>query len=145
WLSPTPPRVGRSLRPWRWPFTSRGVWCGTAVWMAEFFTFHLAGLNHQNSLMADEETRSWWQQSSGECILGPQKGKRLRRIPSDEVALAVWRSEHPESTAVKFDPRYRYPGSDWEKRLAWEPSGVTDVLQPRDLVVGIEMDRAAAA
>src|SRR5258708_39703109 len=92
--------------------------------------------------MADEETGSWWQQISGECILGPLKGKHLRRISSDEVALATWRTEHPESTAVKFDPRYSYPGSDWEKQIEQlkSPDG-----SPRELVIGVELDGVAAA
>jgi hypothetical protein len=68
--------------------------------------FHLAGVNHQNLLLSDEETGSWWQQITGECILGPLKGKRLRRIASDEVNLATWRAERPESRVVKFEPRH---------------------------------------
>jgi hypothetical protein len=112
--------------------------------------FHLAGLNNQNFLMADEETGSWWQQVTGECLLGPLKGKRLRRIAADEVSLADWRAEHPESDAVKFDPRYRsgYPDSDWEKRVdrIWpvnKPAG--ELLPPRELVVGVEVNGTAAA
>src|SRR5205823_11249579 len=100
--------------------------------------------------MADEETRSWWQQVTGECILGPLKGKRLRRIASDEVTLATWRAERPESTAVRFDPRYlsQYPASDWEKRLVGVPAPSGTPAGPvgaRELVVGIETDGAAAA
>jgi hypothetical protein len=104
--------------------------------------FHLVGLNNQNFIMADEETGSWWQQISGECILGPLKGKRLSRISSDEVTLATWRTEHPESTAVKFDPRHKYPGSDWEKQIerVKAPDGA-----PRELVVGVEVNGVAAA
>jgi len=104
--------------------------------------FHLVGLNYQNFIMADEETGSWWQQVTGECILGPLKGKRLSRISSDEVTLAIWRAEHPESTAVQFDPRRKYPGSAWEKQLerSKSPDGA-----PRELVVGIEVNGVAAA
>ena len=104
--------------------------------------FHLVGLNNQNFIMADEETGSWWQQISGECILGPLKGKRLSRISSDEVTLATWKTEHPESTAVKFDSRRGYPGSDWEKRIerVKAPDGA-----PRELVVGVELHGVAAA
>jgi hypothetical protein len=102
--------------------------------------FHLAGLNHQNLLMSDEQTGSWWQQVTGECILGPLKGKRLRRIASDEVTLASWRGERPESTVVRFDPRHLadYPPSDWEPRIA-------KLTGARDLIVGIELDEASAA
>ena len=36
--------------------------------------FHLAGINNQNFIMRDEETGSWWQQVTGEAILGPAEG-----------------------------------------------------------------------
>src|SRR5207245_3500038 len=87
-------------------------------------------------------TGSWWQQITGECILGPLRGKRLRRITSDEVTLATWRAEHPESTAVPFDRRYDYPDSDWERRTerVRAPGGAS-----RELVVGVELGGAAAA
>src|SRR5262249_53826957 len=104
--------------------------------------FHLAGINNQNFLMLDEETGSWWQQVTGECILGPLRGKRLRRISSDEITLAAWRSEHPESTVVKFDPRYRagYPDSNWERRVERLPAPGA-----RELVVGIELNGVSRA
>ena len=102
--------------------------------------FHIAGLNHQNLLISDEQTGSWWQQATGECILGPMKGKHLRRISSDEVTLASWRGERPESTVVKFDPRYLkdYAPSDWEPRIA-------RLTGARELIVGIELDGSSAA
>jgi hypothetical protein len=101
--------------------------------------------------MIDEETGSWWQQISGECILGPLRGKRLQRIASDEVTLAVWRREHPESTIVRFDPRYRhrYAAPDWEKEVSrvglagtWDSRSP---LPPRELVVGLEVNGKAVA
>jgi len=101
--------------------------------------FHLAGVNHQNLLLSDEETGSWWQQITGECILGPLKGKRLRRIASDEVKLATWRAERPESRVVKFEPRHLsdYEPADWEARAK--------MTGPRELVVGIDQDGVSAA
>ena len=109
--------------------------------------FHLGGLNNQNLLMVDEETGSWWQQVTGECLFGPLKGKRLRRIRSDEVTLATWRAERPDSSAVKFEPRYltEYPDSDWEKRIASLPANSTGPIPPRELVIGVERDGVAAA
>jgi hypothetical protein len=104
--------------------------------------FRIAGLNHQNLLLMDEETGSWWQQVTGECILGPLRSERLRRIASEEVTLAVWRSERPKSTAVRFDPRYQggYAASDWERGIEKIPAPGT-----RELVVGIERNGGAAA
>ena len=102
--------------------------------------FHIAGLNHQNLIISDEQTGSWWQQVTGECILGPMKGKHLRRISSDEVTLASWRGERPQSTVVRFDPRHLkdYPPADWESRIA-------RLTGARELIVGIELEGASAA
>jgi hypothetical protein len=113
--------------------------------------FRLGGINNQNFLMFDEETGSWWQQITGECLLGPLKGKRLQRIFSDEVTLAVWRREHPESEAVRFDPKHKngYAPPDWERRISRLPVTVpldpSSPLAPRDLVVGIDLDGRAVA
>ena len=112
--------------------------------------FHLGGVNNQNFIMFDEETGSWWQQITGECIFGPLKGKRLRRISSDEVTLAIWRADRPQSSVVKFDPKFlsEYASSDWEKHMATTPTpaGLGDgPVPPRELVVGIEIDGVAAA
>ncbi len=49
--------------------------------------FRLAGLNNQNFLMTDEQTRSWWQQVSGEAVLGPLKGKRLELVRTEEISF----------------------------------------------------------
>src|SRR6185503_12947647 len=34
-------------------------------------TFRLIGINNQNAMLEDLESRSWWQQASGEAIAGP--------------------------------------------------------------------------
>jgi len=124
------------------------------VWSREVdgrvLRFHLGGVNNQNFIMFDEETGSWWQQITGECIFGQLKGKRLRRIASDEVSLAIWRAEHSSSTVVKFDPKYlsSYAGSDWEKRTgaAPTPKALSEgPLAPREIVIGIQVDGVAAA
>ena len=43
-------------------------------------TFRLVGINNQNFVMQDDQTGSWWQQVSGEAILGPLKGLSLIHI-----------------------------------------------------------------
>jgi hypothetical protein len=45
-------------------------------------TFRLVGINNQNFVMQDDQTGSWWQQVSGEAILGPLKGRRLTLVRS---------------------------------------------------------------
>lgn len=113
--------------------------------------FRLAGINNQNFIMQDEETGTWWQQVSGEAILGPLKGKRLEPVPWDEVTFEVWKREYPQGVVLKEDQKHRkqYVSEDWEtkilKRPTVTPRNPRDVLKPRDLVVGIEWSGIAKA
>ena len=50
-------------------------------------TFRLIGINNQNAMLEDIESRSWWQQASGEAIAGPLTGMRLTPLVHDEVTL----------------------------------------------------------
>ena len=113
--------------------------------------FHLRGINNQNFIMADEETGSWWQQVSGECIEGPLKGKQLKLVVHDELPFSVWKQEQPKGRVLKPDERVakNYERADWEDHYARfdvvTPVDPNDKLKPRDLVIGITAGGAAKA
>jgi hypothetical protein len=110
--------------------------------------FRLAGINNQNFIMRDKETGSWWQQVSGECILGPLKGKRLKQVEHDELTFVQWKRERPQGRVLRPDPEIeaagKYAPADWERRMADVPVATTLTtdalgdLAPRTLVAGIE-------
>ena len=116
-------------------------------------TFHLVGINNQNFVMQDQETGTWWQQVSGEAILGPLKGKRLTLLPADQLTFATWRSEAPQGRVLAPDERIAaanlYARADWEERMQHTPAPLSATgdarLPPRALVVGIERRGAARA
>lgn len=95
--------------------------------------------------MEDLETRTWWQQVTGEAILGPLKGRRLEPMAWDEVSFAVWKREHPYGEVLLADSKFqaKYVPADWEtrilKRPTVTPADPKDSLKPRDLIVGIEI------
>jgi hypothetical protein len=116
--------------------------------------FHLAGINNQNFIMRDDETGSWWQQVSGECVLGPLKGRRLKLFDHDELTYATWRREAPGGRVLRPDLKVladgKYAPADWEQRMQRVPVATTladanAVLPARTLVVGIEAGGAAKA
>jgi Protein of unknown function (DUF3179) len=111
--------------------------------------FRLSGINNQNFIMRDEETGTWWQQVSGEAILGPLKGHKLERVPQDELTFAQWRREQPRGRVLRPDPSVKeYAGRDWEAQIAKYPT-VTPLidrrLEPRTLVVGVRVGEHAKA
>ena len=114
--------------------------------------FHLAGINNQNFIMRDEETGSWWQQVSGEAILGPLKGKRLKPIYVDELSFATWKREEPQGRVLRPDAMIaasgKYAPADWEDRMLRVPVATqtnAPEMNNRDLVIGISINGAARA
>jgi hypothetical protein len=117
-------------------------------------SFRLAGINNQNFIMRDEETGSWWQQVSGECVLGPLKGRRLKMFDHDELTFATWKSEGAGGRVLRPDPSVEakkgYASADWEQRMTRVPVATTlanpdEVLPARTLVVGVEAGGKAKA
>ena len=113
--------------------------------------FHLSGINNQNFIMRDEETGSWWQQVSGEAILGFLKGARLKPVFHDELPFATWKSEQSRGRVLRPDERVAdsYERADWEDHMVRAPTvtptSPDDPLPPRELIVGITLGEASKA
>jgi Protein of unknown function (DUF3179) len=106
--------------------------------------FHLGGINNGNALLRDEQTGSIWQQSTGEAIFGPLKGRQLNLVRSNELSFALWRSEQPEGLVLKPNPAYvaEYDPKDWERHVE-KTVTVVDTSQsgigPHQLMLGVTM------
>jgi len=114
--------------------------------------FHLAGINNQNFIMRDEETGSWWQQVTGEAILGPLKGQRLGPIFHDELTFATWKREHPGGRVLKPEEQVlragRYAPANWEESTARMPVATNvrdETMPPRTLVAGVALGQSSKA
>ena len=114
-------------------------------------TFHLAGINNQNFIMQDDQTGTWWQQVSGEALLGPLKGRRLTLVPQDQLTFATWRAEAPRGRVLKPDDRIvragKYAPVDWERDMLRyrTPASADSQIPPRALVVGVALSGGAMA
>ena len=114
--------------------------------------FHLAGINNQNFIMRDDETGSWWQQVTGEAILGPLQGKHLKPVFHDELSFGTWKREDPQGRVLKPDEkivaRGKYATADWEQRMERVPVATLlhdESLGKRTLIVGITIKGTAKA
>lgn len=70
-------------------------------------TFRLVGMDHFNAMFEDSRTRSWWRQVTGEAIAGKMKGHVLQEIPSQQMGLKAWISEHPNTLIMQPDPAFK--------------------------------------
>jgi hypothetical protein len=115
--------------------------------------FHLAGINNQNFIMRDVETGSWWQQVTGEAILGTLKGKRLKQVFHDELSFGLWKREQPQGRVLQPNEEIaragKYAPTDWEQRMTNVPVAATvyldNALTARELVVGLAFGEVAKA
>jgi hypothetical protein len=107
--------------------------------------FQLAGINNQNFIMRDAETGSWWQQVTGEAILGPLKGKRLKQVFHDELSFGIWKREKPQGRVLRPNDEIaragKYVPANWEERVANLPvatsAALDQALHPRELIIGL--------
>lgn len=104
-------------------------------------------LRHSDLVMYDRQTESWWQQYTGEAIVGALAGRRLAMLPSRLDSLGRFRERHPQGRVlVPNDPAFRdyganpymgYEDSGWPFLYKGEPpTGITPL--ERVVVVGAE-------
>jgi hypothetical protein len=112
--------------------------------------FRLVGMDHFNAMFEDETTKSWWRQSTGECIAGPLKGSKLSEIKSEQVSLNVWLRRFPNSLILQGNEKFKL---SFEKMDNYDKGKSKSNLTKRDTtswkskswIVGIEKDLTAKA
>lgn len=96
--------------------------------------------------MEDLETRSMWQQATGEAFEGPLEGKRLKLLDFLHTTWGEWRAQHPHTLAMTPERGYeaRYANMVLLMETASERFAGTirdDSRLPQfEQIVGIEVD-----
>jgi hypothetical protein len=57
-------------------------------------------LRHRDMVMYDQQTESWWQQFTGEAIIGALSGKTMQAIPARLESLARFRERAPNGQVL---------------------------------------------
>ncbi|MDQ4045559.1 MAG: DUF3179 domain-containing protein [Chloroflexota bacterium] len=121
---------------------------------ATVYDFGTTGnLRFSDLVMWDRQTESWWQQVTGEAIVGELAGHELIMIPSQILSFAAFREAWPEgqvlSRATGFDRPYGnnpYPGYDDIESSPFLFDQETDERLPAmQRVVGVSLDGNAVA
>lgn len=70
-------------------------------------------LRYSDLVMWDRQTESWWQQLTGEAIVGELMGTRLTALPAPLVAYGTFRTAYPQGRVLSRDTgRQRDYGSN---------------------------------
>jgi len=103
-------------------------------------------LRNSDLVMYDRQTESWWQQFTGEAIVGAMTGQRLRLIPSRLESFERFRQRFPQGQVlVPNNPNARnyernpYVGYDapGQKPFLYDGS-LPDGIEPMERVVAVE-------
>lgn len=63
-------------------------------------------LRHSDLVMYDRQTESWWQQATGEAIVGHYAGTRLEFVGSPLVDWKTFKQAHPEARVLSRETGY---------------------------------------
>ena len=110
-------------------------------------------LRNSDLIMYDRQTHSWWQQLTGEGIVGRYAGRQLEHLPSLLVSFADFRDAHPDGRVLSritgFGRQYGsnpYVGYDNVKGSPFLFSGaLDDRLPPVERVIAVSMNGVDAA
>ncbi len=115
----------------------------------EVLSFGTTGkLRKSDLVMYDRKTESWWQQYTGEAIVGTMTSKKLNAIPSRILSWGDFKAAYPNAPVlVPNDPRARSYGSN--PYVGYETSGIPflfdgdlpEDIKPMERVVVVD-DRA---
>ncbi len=100
-------------------------------------------LRLSDMVMYDRQTESWWQQATGQGIVGELTGAKLEFVPSQLIGLDQFAEAYPEGMVLSRDTgfsrdygRNPYVGYDTADQQPFLFEGVTDGrLSPKERVV----------
>jgi len=101
-------------------------------------------LRHSDLVMYDRQTESWWQQFTGDAIVGSLTGRQLRLLPSRLESFARFKAQFPDGLVlVPSNPGARKYGSN--PYVGYDATGERPFLYDGTLPEGIEaMERVVA-
>ncbi len=110
-------------------------------------------LRFSDLVMYDRQTETWWQQATGQAIVGQLAGRQLTFLPAQVVSFADFVAAHPDGDVLSRDTGYDraygenpYVGYDDATSRPFLFDGVIDGrLAPKERVVTVQREGAAVA
>ena len=110
-------------------------------------------LRYSDLVMYDRQTETWWQQATGEGIVGRYAGERLTFVPAPVVSWSEARRNYPDALVLSQNTGYvrdygmnPYEGYDRGRPFSWAiRKRADDRLKPMERVAAIELDGESIA
>ncbi len=111
-------------------------------------------LRRSNLIMYDRQTETWWQQATGEGIVGQFTGRQLTFLPAAMISWGDFKEAHPDGEVLSRETghdrdygRNPYRGYDDVDRSPFLYDGpeTPEVLPPMARVVAVELNDEAVA
>ena len=111
-------------------------------------------LHHSDLIMYDRQTESWWQQFTGESIVGTMTGTQLTMLPSQIVSWGDFKTQFANGRILSPDTGYELyygetPYINFESltydRVKFFDSELDDRLHPKRRVRGVRIGDTAIA
>ncbi len=101
-------------------------------------------LRNSDLVMYDRQSESWWQQFTGEAIVGTWIGRSLRQVPSRMESLLRFRQRFPDGKVlIPTNPNARNYGEN--PYIGYDATGQTPFLYDGSMPEGIDpMERVVA-
>ncbi|OGX06468.1 MAG: hypothetical protein A2Z88_11305 [Omnitrophica WOR_2 bacterium GWA2_47_8] len=98
-------------------------------------------------VMYDRKTDSYWQQATGEAIIGELTGMKLEMVSADVHTWGDWKLAHQDTQVLSLDTGYLrsygddpYGGYYTSSSLMFPVSNEDKRLHPKEVVYGIEIN-----
>jgi thiol-disulfide isomerase/thioredoxin len=121
----------------------------------QVFDFGTTGrLRYSNLIMYDRQTETWWQQATGEGIVGQHTGRKLTNIPAAIISWQDFRETYPDGDVLSQDTghvrsygRNPYAGYDDINRSPFLYDGpkTSTLLPPMARVATVELNDETVA
>jgi hypothetical protein len=107
-------------------------------------------LRHSDLVMYDRQTESWWQQATGEAIVGELTGLRLAFLSAPTITWAEFKRSFPNGRVLSRETGYprpygRNPYRGYDRSGPIFPVPRDDRLPLMERVVVVQVDSAAVA
>ncbi|MGH2357999.1 MAG: DUF3179 domain-containing protein, partial [Candidatus Limnocylindria bacterium] len=112
-------------------------------------------LRHSDLVMYDRQTETWWQQATGQAIVGDLSGTQLEFLPVQLISWQQFSTTHPDGVVLSRDTgfprdydRNPYPGYDVvdsDPFLLEDKTLIDGRLSPKVRILGLVVGDEAAA